>query len=108
MKTSLAGQVARTLALALLLLVSLPARSAHAAGADGAWQPLYGPFQNGGAMALDDGRHCIYTWGGDHTDMVRKLPLNWYPYSWEMIETTGTPPPIRSGHTLVFDGARDP
>jgi hypothetical protein len=107
MKTRLASlQRPAAAAFVALLLLALPPRSARGADA-GSWQPLSGPFQNGGAMALDDTRHRILTWGGDGTDMVREMTLSGYPYPWQMVVTAGTPPAVRSGHALVYDTARD-
>lgn len=91
---------------AMLLLLAIPPRSASGADA-GSWQPLSGPFQNGGAMALDDTRHRILTWGGDGTDMVREMTLTGYPYPWRMLVTAGTPPAVRTGHALIYDRVQD-
>ncbi|MHB8077985.1 MAG: Kelch repeat-containing protein [Candidatus Krumholzibacteriia bacterium] len=93
-------------AFAALLLLSLPPRSARGGDA-GSWQPLYGPSQNGGAVALDDTRHRILTWGGDGTDMVREMTLDGYPYPWRMLVTAGTPPAVRTGHALIYDRVQD-
>lgn len=105
---------ARWIRPALLALVLLPALGAAlgpspatATGAAGAWQPLSGPTQDGGAMAFDEARHRLLIWGGDGTDLVRVLPLDGFPYSWTTLATTGPTPPLRRGHVLVYDPTGD-
>lgn len=90
---------------AVVLLATSPVTSR--ASSAGAWQPLSGPPQSGGSLALDDTQHRIFTFGGDGTDMVRVMTLNGYPYPWALFSAAGTPPAIRTGASLTYDSAHD-
>ncbi len=107
MKLRLADLLASGLALAaaLLLLLAL-AHAAHASAA-GAWQPLYGPWQNGGSVALDDNQHRLFTFGGDGTDMVRVMSLDGFPFPWSLFTVAGAPPAIRANGSLNYDSAHN-
>jgi hypothetical protein len=101
--------LARLTGVALLLTaaIQLAAASPAAAASPSAWQPLSGPPQNNGAIALDDTHHRLFTFGGENTDMVRVMTLDGYPYPWALFTAAGTPPAVRSATALQYDSARD-
>ncbi len=96
-------------ALAAVALAASLALLPHAAraGDAGEWQLLYGPPQNGGAMAFDEGQHRLLVWGGGPSTRVQVLPLDGFPYSWSVLPTMGAAPAPRSGHALVHDPVHD-
>jgi hypothetical protein len=74
-------------------------------------QPAPSP-RSGHAIAYDSMRDRMILLGGSDPDSLRSdlyainLPLDG-THSWEVLSTSGSPPPPRQGHAMVYDGPND-
>ena len=89
-----------------------PAHAAGTAGVDGAWRQLPPPSVQETPGVFDRVRQSMLIFSGatrnDESTRsdVWELSLAGTP-TWSILQTTGTPPPPRSGHGLLFDSRRE-
>lgn len=101
-------------AISLALPVGRPAAPANATrtlGADGTWSEPQPPGPKETPAVYDPVRQSMLIFGGQTqsgalVNDVWELALSGSP-TWTLLETDGTKPSARSGHTLLFDSRRE-
>ena len=90
---------------------SAPAVVMGTVGVDGTWSELPPPLLQEAPGVYDPVRQSMLVFGGRTADNGRssdvwELSLSGPP-TWTLLQTTGTPPPPRSGHVLLYDSRRE-